>query len=258
MSNKYYETTSSETFFHFTDSIEKLIGILENSFEPRYCLEPPDYLTKDLKTEMAFPMVCFCDIPLSKIKRHIGTYGNYGIGLSKNWGFKKKLSPIIYSNQTARTAQSFEKLINWYNKNLYKENPDRITRNFARLFSDFLMFTKPYSGKMYKNGKRRFVRFYDEREWRWIPRVKNKNVWTHLTKDQFMDEEFKKGANQLISQFHRLHFQSKDINYLIVNNESEIDQFIISLERTKNNFDPITIRKLTSRIITRERIMSDF
>ena len=258
MSNKFYENLSSNTLFHFTNSRDNLIGILENTFEPRYCLEYTEYLTGEMKIEMAYPMVCFCDIPLSKLKRHIGTYGNYGIGLNKEWGFKKNLSPVIYTRQKARTATNYEKLIKWYLQNFKEDSTEPKAKNFRKLFSDFLMFTKPYSGKMYKNGKNKFTRFYDEREWRWIPTIKNKNVWTHLNKQQFLDEEFKTDANLLISQFHKLHFNPKDINYLILNNENEIDQFIYSLERNKSKFDQPTIKTLTSRIITHEQIMSDF
>ena len=161
---------------------------------------------------MAYPMVCFCDIPLSKLKRHIGTYGNYGIGLTKNWGFKKNLSPVIYTKQKARTASNYEKLIKWYRQNFEEESNDQKAKEFSQLFSDFLMFTKPYSGKMYKNGKNKITRFYDEREWRWIPKVTNKEVWTHLNKEQFLDDSFRENANLMVSELYRLHFQPRDIN----------------------------------------------
>ena len=40
-------------------------------------------------------MVTFCDIPLAMAKDHIKKYGSYAIGLSKDWGGRKKLNPVI-------------------------------------------------------------------------------------------------------------------------------------------------------------------
>ena len=81
------ETISSNCLFHFTNSAENLLNILENEFNPRYCLENLKFLDFSPKMtdyfEIAIPMVCFCDIPLSKIKTHISIYGNYGIGMKK-------------------------------------------------------------------------------------------------------------------------------------------------------------------------------
>lgn len=253
-----YENLSSNTFFHFTRSLENLEGILKRTFEPRYCLERSDYFSKRiLKIELAFPMVCFCDIPLSKLKKHIGFYGDYGIGLSKKWGFKKNFSPIMYTRTGARTSNSFQKLIYWYNKN-FENRESRNAKEFEVLMSDFLMFTKSYSGKILRNGEFKKVKFYDEREWRWIPRITKNNVWRHLVKEQYLDEEFRERANRSVARNYKLHFQPDDINYLIIRSEDEIDSFIMSLENIKGGFSTSTIKKLTSRIITQEQVMYDF
>ena len=92
---------SSSTLFHFTNTAEKLLGILENEFYPRYCLE--EWTVVKLGTtephEIAIPMVCFCDLPLSKISEHLQFYGSYGIGLSKQWGVIKGINPVLYLNK---------------------------------------------------------------------------------------------------------------------------------------------------------------
>jgi hypothetical protein len=81
---------SSNTLFHFTDKIENVISILKEEFRPHFCLEDlNDFVAPDDRIEElehAIPMVCFCDIPLSQSMNHRKTYGNYGIGLSKEWG----------------------------------------------------------------------------------------------------------------------------------------------------------------------------
>ena len=91
--NELKETISSNSLFHFTNSAERLVGILKHTFRPRYCLEDLRMFTTSLDEdeegswlELAIPMVCFCDIPLSKIKHHLTFYGNYGIGFDKRMG----------------------------------------------------------------------------------------------------------------------------------------------------------------------------
>jgi hypothetical protein len=61
---------SAQTLFHFTKSAEALIGILREEFKPRYCLEDQTVMRHPdgpNMLELAIPMVCFCDIPLSSI-----------------------------------------------------------------------------------------------------------------------------------------------------------------------------------------------
>src|SRR3989304_3361018 len=88
---------SSETLFHFTDSIIKLKSILKNEFYPRYSLESYPLDPKESSIlEIGVPMVSFCDIPLSRVKEHVTIYGYYGIGMSKEWAEKKGLNPVLY------------------------------------------------------------------------------------------------------------------------------------------------------------------
>jgi hypothetical protein len=72
----------SHTLFHFTKNVEFVKNILLDGFWPRYCLEDLSWYVFDVGY-VAFPMVCFCDIPLSRINEHVGFYGEYGIGVTK-------------------------------------------------------------------------------------------------------------------------------------------------------------------------------
>ena len=76
---------SSNSLFHFT-SKDSLLKILESSFRPSYSRETLYF--NDSEIRVLVPMICFCDIPLSQINNHIATYGEYGIGMSKEWGKK--------------------------------------------------------------------------------------------------------------------------------------------------------------------------
>jgi len=107
---------SANTLFHFTDSLDSLINILVNEFHPRFCLEdftlvfaqrnPP---VPDL--ELAIPMVCFCDLPMSQLQRHLAAYGNYGIGLKKEWGRRNGITPVLYLHHDSLLVSKFGQLI---------------------------------------------------------------------------------------------------------------------------------------------------
>ncbi|MCR9015334.1 abortive infection system antitoxin AbiGi family protein [Aquiflexum gelatinilyticum] len=254
----HFENLSSNTLFHFTGSLKNLTGILASTFLPRYCLEVPNFFKKiPFNSNLAYPMVCFCDIPLSKVKRHIGLYGNYGIGLSKEWAIKNNLSPVIYTRKNAKTANTIENLISWFDSIQEKLSEDD-KFIFRKSYSELLMHLKPYYGNMIKDGKIIKKRFYDEREWRWIPELDPKLFRSHLLKDEFNDQNIKEVENKKIAVFRKLNFKPEDIRYLIINNDDEIDSFIQDLESIKVNFNSRAIKKLTSRIITNDQIIKDF
>lgn len=256
---KLSENLSSKTLFHFTRTIENLIGILEGGFKPNYCLEKTEYLADEELSgfEMAYPMVCFCDIPLSKIKKHIGDYGNYGIGLDKNWGNRKNFSPVIYTSKNAKTSVNYENLIHWYRRN-YNNIETKESKFINNIISDFLMFTKPYYGEFNINGKKKNKRFYDEREWRWIPKISRKNVFLHLNKEYYFDEKKRKEANNIVAKHYSLGFSAHDVKYLVIDSEDEIDIILRKIEHLKNVYSANDRRMLASRIITKEQILYDF
>ena len=76
----------SKTLFHFTKSLPDLKSILKNGFYPRYSLESIAWMRLPKKDAVAFPIVCFCDIPLGRISDHIRAYTSLGIGMSQAWG----------------------------------------------------------------------------------------------------------------------------------------------------------------------------
>jgi hypothetical protein len=77
MKNRTHSTISANALFHFTRSMENLIGILQREFYPRYALENMNLLETEIPARhMAIPMVSFCDIPLSQVKDHVEYYAN--------------------------------------------------------------------------------------------------------------------------------------------------------------------------------------
>ncbi|MEQ6165984.1 abortive infection system antitoxin AbiGi family protein [Ekhidna sp. MALMAid0563] len=250
------EVLSSDTFFHFTSKREYLEGILQKTFRPRYCLEEAHLFPELNNLDLAFPMVCFCDIPLSKLRNHINTYGSYGIGLKKEWGFSNGFSPVSYVKAGSKLQNSYRSILNYWAQN--PDKFDQMDRLFVEKISEIIMFTKPYEGQMQRGNDVFETKFYDEKEWRWIPDTSDyANIYNHIDKEMWNDSRTRNLHNKRVSEL-ALRFRPDDINYLIIESENEIDDFIQSLENAKERFDTKTIKRLTTRILTKDRIEKDF
>jgi len=65
---------SAGSLFHFTSTIDNLIGILEGAFRPRLSVEDFALVKRHFRSAEALdrsgiPMVCFCDIRLSQVQQ---------------------------------------------------------------------------------------------------------------------------------------------------------------------------------------------
>jgi hypothetical protein len=248
---------SSNTLFHFTPTAKCLIGILKNGFQPRYSYEEchiksPDGQSKPLFRN-AIPMVSFCDIPLSQIKEHIKTYGSYGIGMSKDWGKRKGLNPVLYLTESAVLSQNVDSILD-----IVIHRNSQLPLDLRASSVDIVRYVKPYSGSFCRNGKlRRNLRFYDEREWRYVPAISSTIDKLFLTKDEFDNEIIRARYNKKLEEAI-LSFEPDDIKYVIIKKEEQIPLMIKALREIKApNYDERTIEILTSRIITSQQILSD-
>lgn len=182
---------SANTLFHFTSNKKSLLSILENGLYVRYSLENFESLISD-KAEIVLPMTCFCDIPLSQVKRHTETYGKYAIGLTKSWGMHNEVNPVIYTYPGSSTAKilsqlsnNLENFFNILDEPNDKEKTQSLNHQESQMdislglkihdlyanLSHFIKYIKPYEGRFYRNGNytEKPVKFYEEREWRYIP-----------------------------------------------------------------------------------------
>jgi hypothetical protein len=245
---------SPSTLFHLTNK-KALKEILKDNFKVKYCLEEIEH--QDNPVELAIPMVSFCDIKISEIKDHIEKYGYYGIGLSKEWAIKKNLNPVIYMNNNSTLCRDFITAIREYRLNDEDEGFD--WEQYFKL-SNIIRYTKKYEGDLKRNGEKLTnYRFADEREWRYVPEMKSNNGFKHwLRKHEYDTPEKKEAANRKLTN-ERLYFNANQILYIMVKKESEINEIINHIRDVKGmNYTMGEIDRLTTRILSCERILNDF
>ena len=188
MSLDPYPSISANTLFHFTNDMKNLVGILRNEFRPHYCLEDLnplfhlDFIEEDRYLfELAIPMVSFCDLPFSQARRHLAMYGDYGIGMTKEWGKRHGISPVLYIYQRSLNTKTIS---NFLARTIAKD-----AKKYDELFV-FGCFVKPYEGDFWrKSGIIPNVRFYDEREWRYVPVPYTTRTSLFMDKDEFLDHK---------------------------------------------------------------------
>lgn len=235
--SKISQNLSCNSIFHFLSRREWLMDILKDKFiRARYVHEELPFFYY----RMGIPMKCFCDIPLGMVKKHISKYGKFGLGISKNFAKSNGISPVIYIHEKSDSMLRY--LINSkYPFNI--DSPDSL-----------LPYIKLYDGV--NNNKKRLTRYYDEREWRWIPKgVKFYNL-SDLTDDEtekilnFENKKLKKQSNS------KLPFDYSDITYLFVQQDKDVEIVIEEIKKTK--IEQILQDRLISKIITSAQIEYDF
>jgi hypothetical protein len=225
------ETLSSDTLFHFTGKREYLVNIIENGFYPRYCTEDLSMFSSDTSSEYQshdcdIPMVCFCDIPLSKVKEHISVYKGYGIGCTKAWGIERGITPLVYVKTTSETVIGIQNALNSI-RSLSKIDDEDIpkVRAVSENLNRLMKFIKPYEGRFVHNDQIfENKRFYDEREWRYVPKIEDKPggelldlirkeslYWAVKVAKQLLDNEVTGHSDPKVFWAHQLLNKTPDL-----------------------------------------------
>lgn len=234
---------SSNALFHFTREFKYLKQSIKEGLWPRYCIEKK-WNGKDL----AIPMLCFCDIPLSQVKEHIDEnkgYGCYGIGVSKGFAQDNKITPVTYLFHSSLLMNK----IRFYLSNF---NTPSINNKDMSVEELLLYFVKKVNG--YNSDDERNRKFYNEREWRYIPPI-SKDVHLEILTGEYVERET---VNEFSKRTEncKLLLTPKDIVYIIVKKDVEIKAMI---ELLKKQFgESNSLEQLCSRIITVKQIMCDF
>ena len=245
---------SANQLFHFTKKYENIVSIMNSGkFLPFFCIEDISFMYEERRNMVfAFPMVCFCDIPMERSSFHRVNYGNYGLGLTKEWGIKNNLNLVNYSFKESLKSASYRILVDYYTKKCINCEDD-LNHNFKNAFSILLMTSKPYEGRKFNKSKRSWTnenfRFYDEREWRYLPLV-DKLSWSISLEDYDGDYDALFNAIEIkqpkIQEEYALEFTVDDILYIFLQDKNETNTFLTDISVKYND---VEIRKIT-KIIT--------
>ncbi|MFC3199881.1 abortive infection system antitoxin AbiGi family protein [Parapedobacter deserti] len=246
---------STTSVIHYTKEFSILKKILkEGGFKYKYCVEKVN--TRGKKNyRFAIAMVSFCDIPLSEYKKHfykktkkntLGYYGDYGIGLNYKWVSSQGLNPVIYIESNSVLSTSV------------RHSAERLLSNLSDdIINDenlYPFYTKNFKGLLERdNIKVDGYRFYDEREWRFVPTAKLLNNKPNIL-DAATYENNKDYFNEAIER-QRLQFSVEDISYIIIKEEAELEELSKHLEETYPKKDFL---RLMPKIITSKQIIDDF
>lgn len=241
----------SNTLFHFTKSSEKLKLILKNGFWPRYCLEDIKWLGYEEFDYIAYPMVCFCDIPLSRISEHIDFYGGFGVGVTRQWAHANGLNPVLYTAGNNHIVDSFRELNDQSNEFREKEKTELAKTTLRYL----LAHSKPTSGTMVVDGKPVNKDFYQESEWRYVP--KHKNIEAYFTRSSFDDRDVNEKANSLTKENCIIKASPQDIRYIFVRSDSDIPGIMNFLQTELDHFPNADLKILMSRVVSLESLTVD-
>ena len=216
---------SSNVLFHFTDSKEKLISILKNGFYPSYCPEYGKHDLIDVNTDdspapaYAYPMVCFCDLPLFLIKKHLIRYGPYGIGMKKRWGREAEISPVLYVHSRSKARESVTHLFEFVG-----QIDDKVLAITDLVY--LIAYSKLYEGKAWRHNRcEGKVRFYNEREWRYVPPLESA-PYMFMDPSEYQDANKLKAANAELAREYAQIFVADDVLYTIVRDENEVNDMI--------------------------------
>jgi hypothetical protein len=200
----------------------------------------------------AAAMVCFCDLPLGLIKRHLKSYGHFGIGLSKDWGRKNGVTPVLYMHENSSLFTALS-LRNWS----ARLHGDLIAMEDFNILGAHMKQIEGYAWRKDKRSKqymrsKKPIHFYDEREWRYVPTIPGQNHF--LTREEYGDREHVDKIEQGFPKGCSLTISPDYIQYLIVPN----DRHVLKLAKfIRDLYPPDDATLVTTAIMTIDNIHAD-
>lgn len=232
---------SSNIIWHQT-TYNGLKAILHcKAFKPSYSLETIRW--KGSVRDVAFPMISFCDIPIADMHEYIEKYGNYTIGMKRDWGQKERLSPVWYRDITSSTlGEQMDLFKNILGKEAFK------LEEMEKILWNIIAYTKNTEGELRKRNYKSY-RFQDEKEVRFVPaydELVQKGVAPFLSKDAY-DKMHDEGST-IIGQME-VSFDIADIAYILVSKRNQIGKVKKLLEGRTENITFLSSRQIRQEII---------
>lgn len=198
-------------------------------------------------------MVSFCDIRLSQLTEHTKKYGQYGIGLKKEWAIKNGLNPVSYINHNCTMFSYYDDRLREMNKELreLRSDADRddylIEKSKYRDLINVMRYMKNYEGELYRKDelKQKNYRFANECEWRYVPDINTKIIPIKIIRESF--DNWKELANEKMWNHpeSKLTFEYSDIKYIFVRSERMAGRLIKDLKELVNEDEyPLLVSKI--------------
>lgn len=227
----YTSEVSTGYLSHFTSKFEILIKIIETGFKPSVPRTPElNMFAKDTNQKevlkkwslnlnqkkesdndyndiFKIPMVCFCDLPHNIASAHIEKYGEYIIAMNKRWAISKSITPILYVPEESEMHNIFN-IMHSLQSRLKDETNTNII-NLNNTVNNFSCYTKIF------NNETKDYKYYDEREWRYIP------------EDYFIQKEYKETEYK----YCHLKFTKDDFLFAVVKTKSEKEKLLKVLRK---------------------------
>ena len=246
---------TANALFHFVSKMEYLLPLIENeAIIPRYCEEDVRYLNIG-SDAIAYPMSCFCDIPLHRIADHVSFYGKFGIAFSKDWGLKNGLQPIQYINPESFLCKDFSSVFQSTLHN--KENTQA-----ANFLLSQMVFYKPVEGqiKRRRNDTDEIIakNFTDEHEWRYVAPVECIDLEPVIMETEFFARDV---HNKTLANAPDvwLMFNLNHIKYIILESDLYLGQLADCLEKKKSAgiISRSEIERLLTKVLFWDEIKGD-
>jgi Putative abortive phage resistance protein AbiGi, antitoxin len=162
-------------------------------------------------------------------------------------------TPVLYLYRESLLMQRYEQMFK------IAARADETERDhLSKALFEFACFIKPYEGAWRESGMLTNIRFYNEREWRFVPVLPDDFYRTGMNKSDFLNGEIRYAANQELQQLARISFEPNDVKYLIVRREDEIVPLITQVEQIKGKYSWEEVKLVSSRVMSAEQIKGDF
>ena len=277
------DSLRTSSLFHYTN-FNGLKRILAEGLVPNYCSE--DLTVGEREFVIGLPMVCFCDIPLTRTDEFTKRYGRHAIALSKEWAARNNINPILYAvdediivslrfylnYEQTQLQQVVQAGGNPHSLNINLNNPESvnnivpfINHNNAyaanrKLCGYLKRYESEWQGKPLVN--------YVENEWRFVVGESEQTPWFWNRADYMawrgnVENPKPIPGENLMS--HRLSFEAADVTHIIIEKEDQVARMIDFIDNSKftrvgggTDVTATDKKVLISRIISLERVAKDF
>jgi hypothetical protein len=201
---------------------------------------------------IAFPMVCFCDIPLSRAGKHAQRYGRYALGLTREWATNKSISPVFYIQPDSVLASSLLAILRTSRTNQGGDAAEQYRRDTVLLHS----FVKPTAGPEQKDESAvEYVDYFQESEWRHVPT--DRRIPTDGPPNLPSFEESRTELHKLTRAHAMLRFEARDLQHIVVEREDEVPRLLSFLWDFYKPLTEASRHLLLSRVTSFEALERD-